>query len=268
MVESFSKRHGFKLPEKEITIRYEAPEELREAIISIAYDIGYSPKTLRPVICKILRKRPDPNNWSEYPNIDGEIHDLIHGCEWFQVYDIIEGIYQDIYNRFNFRVADFEKEINIYFKTEGIGWQLVDGRVEIRGSESFEESVKQAVQLSEAASYRTASNEIHEALTDLSRRPNPDITGAIQHSMAALECIAREISMDQKATLGEVIKNNPDLVPEPLDQSIEKAWGFASEMGRHLREGREPNYEEAELMVGLCATFCIYLIKKSGIEIS
>ena len=84
--------------------------------------------------------------------------------------------------------------------------------------------------------------------------------------MAALECVARDITGNSKATLGEVIKKNPTLVPKPLDQSIEKAWGFASEMGRHLREGRVPNYEEAELMVGLCSSFCIYLIKKKGVD--
>jgi len=43
----------------------------------------------------------------------------------------------------------------------------------------------------ETAKLETAKTEIREALNDLSRRPTPDITGAIQHSLACLECVAR-----------------------------------------------------------------------------
>jgi len=116
----------------------------------------------------------------------------------------------------------------------------------------------------EASGRPTAAQEIHQTLQDLSRRPDPDITGAVQHGMAALECVAREATGDPKPTLGEILKRNPDLLPKPLDQSIEKAWGYASEMGRHVREGRTPSVEEAELVVGLCASVSDYLVKKIG----
>jgi hypothetical protein len=183
----FSKRHGFKPTTREIIIRHDAPYELRGVIVSIAYAIGFRPKTLRPVVCAALRKRPDQNNWSEYPNIDEEIHSLIDGCEWYHVYDIIENIYDAAQHDMDFeKAAMFEEEINSYFKTEGIGWQLVDGRVEMRGSEGFEAIVSNAHAAIEKSDLKTAKNEIHEAITDLSRRPDPDVTGAIQHSMAGI----------------------------------------------------------------------------------
>lgn len=103
---------------------------------------------------------------------------------------------------------------------------------------------------------------MHEAVADLSRRPSPDITGAIQHAMASLECVARETCGDPKATLGEIIKRHNELIPPPLDQAISKAWGYASEHARHIREGREPAYAEAELIVGLCASVSTYLSRK------
>jgi len=46
---------------------------------------------------------------------------------------------------------------------------------------------------------------------------------------------------------------------KPLDTAVEKAWGFASEMGRHIREGRQPDRKEAELIVGLAVTISTYL---------
>jgi len=34
---------------------------------------------------------------------------------------------------------------------------------------------------------------------------------------------------------------------------VEKAWGYASEMGRHGREGRTPELKEVELIAGNCS---------------
>lgn len=225
MSDSFSKRHGFQAKAKKITIRQEAPYDMRGVVVDIAYGAGFSPKTLRPAVCRALRKRPDPNNWSEYPNIDDEIRHLLDGCEWYKVYDVIEEIYRAA-SKYH-RNETFEQEINSYFREEGIGWQLIEGKIEVRGDEGLELNLQVAHQTLEQRDMRTASVEIHEAITDLSRRPNPDITGAIQHSMAALECVAREISGQSRITLGQILKRNPELIPKPLNKSVEKAWGFA-----------------------------------------
>jgi hypothetical protein len=112
------------------------------------------------------------------------------------------------------------------------------------------------------ADKHTAATEIQEANADLVKNP-PDRTGAIQHSIAALECVLREYCGDQ-ATFGKLLERYPKLFPKPLDVGIEKIWGFASEMGRHLQEGREPEIEEAELLVGLAMAGCTYLVRKRG----
>ena len=262
----FSNRHGYKKPsEVEITVRQDAPHEFRGVIIDLAYECGFSPTTLRKVICQILRKRPDRNNWAEYPNIDDENHYLIDDCEWYKVYDIVETIYKKMAEApVSFKHEQFEIEINEYFIESGIGWSLINGLIESRGSEGYENIMKATDQaLSESGRY-TARNELHEAVADISRRPKPDITGAIQHSMASLECVAREACGDPKSTLGEILNRHKDLIPPPLDQAIIKAWGYASENARHIREGREPSYDEAELIVGICASVSTYLSSKGN----
>jgi len=80
--------------------------------------------------------------------------------------------------------------------------------------------------------------------------------------MAALECTAREVAGNHRATPGEIIKYNPNLFPKPLDEAISKIWGFASEVGRQLREGREPERAEADLVVGIAAVACNYVSSK------
>lgn len=104
----------------------------------------------------------------------------------------------------------------------------------------------------------TAANEIHEALTDISRRPTADVTGAIQHAMAALECVAREVD-GSSDTLGRIIGRLT--LPAPLDGALHKLWGFASEQGRHIQEGREPRFEEAELVVTVASAVSVYLLR-------
>jgi hypothetical protein len=156
--------------------------------------------------------------------------------------------------------------VNTYFGRKGVGWQLRDGRIELRGPEVFEALVRPTAERLDAGGLATASAEFREALRDLGRRPEPDVTGAVQHAMAAVECIARKASGDSQATLGDVLNRFPDLVPQPLDTALVKAWGYASEFGRHLREGRVPSYNEAELVVMISAAIASYLERKLSVR--
>jgi hypothetical protein len=106
----------------------------------------------------------------------------------------------------------------------------------------------------------TAASEVHEALRDISRRPNPDRTGAIQHAIAALECTARSVTGDPNATLGSLVSKLN--LPKPLDVAVEKLWGFASDRARHLREGKSVSDDEAELVVSVACAVCAFLAKR------
>jgi hypothetical protein len=260
---SFSRRFGYgttSTPAR-ISVRENAPHEFRGVLVDLAYECGLRPGPLRDIACRALRVRPDSNNWSEFPNIDREVRELLDDAPWFKVYDVAEAIYSALERGHRSHGAEeFLRELNAYFVERGIGWELqVDG-LRYRGPEGFETVVKHAQSDVSEHGHRTAANELHQAIVDLSRRPEPDRTGAIQHAMASLECIAREVT-GSTATLGDVIKANRDLMPKPLDVAVEKIWGFTSERGRHLVEGREPTAEEAELIVGLAAAIGAYLAK-------
>ena len=68
---------------------------------------------------------------------------------------------------------------------------------------------------------KRAANEMREALRDISRRPEPDITGAIQHAMAALEATAREATGQSNPTLGNwcPFSISPRLSTKPFTSS-------------------------------------------------
>lgn len=255
---TFSTRYGLSRPDAEITIRQDAPSEMRDALARIAYHCGFKPSMLRDVLCRILYRAPDRANWSEFPNIDGEVRDLLEDCEWFEVYDFVEALAG--FSRGT--SGAFGDEVNRYFRIAGVGWQFAAGRLEMRGTEVFERAVRQGQQELHSQGRVTAARELHEAIQDLSRRPTPEITGAIQHAMAALECVARD-ACASKETLGDLVRRNPNLFPKPVDQIVEKAWGYTSNFGRHLREGMAPEFEEAELMVGISGVLCRYLARRT-----
>ncbi len=53
-------------------------------------------------------------------------------------------------------------------------------------------------------------------------------------------------------------------IPAPLDDALAKLWGYSSERGRHIREGAEPTFEEAELVVTMAAAMCSYLARNAA----
>ena len=261
----FSDRNGYRGEEPEITVREDAPEALRDAIIMLAYRAELKPEGLRRIICESLLIRPDSNNWSD-DNVRYEIDERMESIQWFKVYDIAESIYAFLERtqHFDSRASGFQDQLNLCFREHGVGWQMQAGKITARGSEVFAQTSKAALTLMRETGKSTAAKEISEALNDISRRPHADVTGAIQHAMAGLECIARDFSGNEKATLGPIIKNLG--LPKPLDAALEKLWGFASEQGRHIQEGREPRFEEAELIVTTASAICTYLLSTSRIE--
>jgi hypothetical protein len=261
MSERFSRRYGYGPNEAEITVRDDAPYAVRAGLLKIAQgEVGIGPGVLRDVLCTVLRTLPDSGNWSD-SNVWAECQTLIESAPWYRVYDFVEALYRRIGNTGEVNPADqWAQLVNEFFVETGVGWRLVDGQLERRGEEGFESTVDMARTALESVGLPTARTEIQEALRDLSRRPEPDLTGAVQHAMAALECTAREVTGDSRGTLGEILKRNPDLIPRPLDESLTKLWGYSSEMARHVREGRTPLPREAELVVSVSAAACSFLV--------
>jgi hypothetical protein len=255
----FSDRFGYREPDAEIKIREEAPEVLRVGLVQLAYGFGLTSNAVREVICAVLLRRPDANNWSP-SNVEREVDGLIDDAPWYKVYDIAERLYLQV-GQADFtgtHQSEYELRLNRLFLENGIGWQIDQGKIIVRGSEAFALTTRDAVQTMQTAGASTAAKELHEAMTDLSRRPKPDITGAIQHAMAALECVAREIDGSTE-TLGRIINRLP-LAP-PLDGALHRLWGFASEQGRHIQEGREPQFEDAELIVTVASAVSVFLLR-------
>ena len=225
--------------------------------LMIAAAAGMTPKQMRWSVCEVLLVPPDSNNWSDYPNVWDEMHCLISECPWYKVYEIAEALYSRLTKTDPNRAHKFANRLNQFFCENGIAWELRGGHVVFRGSEVFTKSTEKAiVALSETGRTR-AANEMQEALRDISRRPQPDITGAIQHAMGALEATARDVTGQSNDTLGQLISELS--LPKPLDKAVDKLWGYASDRARHIREGQAVDTAEAEMVVIVACAVCTFL---------
>lgn len=261
MDRSFSDRHGYRGAEPDISIREDAPDFLRFQVASIAGKCDLRPSEIRSIVCNVLLEVPDSRNWSEYPNIWDEVLGLLQHCDWYKVYDVAEAIWRSLDRRPD-QQTRFGSELNRVFREKGIGWELKhpDGIV-FRGGQTFKVATEEAVATFAKSGRYTAAGEIREALKDISRRPEPDRTGAIQHSMAALECVARDLSNAPNMNLGQLI-NGLALTP-PLGEALHKLWGYASQNGRHVQEGRDASPAEAELVVSVACSIAVFLLNRS-----
>lgn len=261
MADRFSDRHGYGSADAEIIVYEDAPEALRYAIPLIAQDVGMSPSAMRRILCQVLLIPPDRSNWSEYPNIWDEVVELLADCPWYKVYDIAEAFHCALAQEFNDKSSRFDDRLNQFFFENGIGWLMDGGQIVYRGSEAFSGATQEAVEILERTGRTAAAREIHEALRDISRRPKPDMTGAIQHACAAMEATARDV-MGDSATFGALAKRLN--LPKPLDIAAEKLWGYASNNARHGLEGQQVETYEAELVVSIACAICTYLAKRAG----
>ena len=269
----FSSRHVYVRP---VPIRPQARNEVTSAFRSLVvksakrWDIPRI--VLRELTWGILKEDIGLDDKYLWPAFNIRLRD----APWYRVYDFIEGIYAiatqsdseveqmpmlmgDVYPK----APGFAQDVNEYLVENGIPWQLVEGAIVSRGDEAFETAVGTAhAELTESGR-PTAAGRIHEALHDLSRRPEADYAGAISHAINALECVAGDIAGNDTGTLGDLLKV-PDFFPSSLRKTVEGVWAYANNEGaRHGKEGKEPAREEAELIVGLTASIATYLNRKA-----
>ncbi|MFC2254756.1 AbiJ-NTD4 domain-containing protein [Labrys portucalensis] len=255
----FSERYSYMGPEPPITVREDAPRDLRYAVVLIAEYAGLSASDIRRVVCQVLIVPPDTNNWSPQ-NVKDEAANLLLKCPWFKVYDIAEALWRSMEYNEDAQLL-FQNELNRCFREKGIGWELKDANgIMFRGEQGFSQSTRDAVQALKTSGRPTAAGEIEEALAAISRRPEPNRTGAVRHAIAALECVARDLTNKPNATLGSIIVELD--LPKPLDEAVKKLWGYASDRARHLREGQTIETREAELVVSVACALCSYLVQK------
>jgi len=240
-------------------IREDAPESIRVGFLDF-FEERVGPGRLREVVCKVLRKRPNPDNWSLYPNIWQEVQELVYEAPWPLFYDIVEAVVESYSGTERKAIAD---QLNVLFSEEQLAWHIVDAQVVLRTGDVTDEIVAYAEEGLEESGRSTALAELRKAVQALSRRPQPDTRDAVRWALGAMEAVARDITGDRNATLGSILNKKGDtLLASPLPSAFEMIWGYASNVARHVDETKSPTLDEAILVVGLVGACVAYLSRR------
>ncbi len=258
MPEPFSKRYGYSLPTK-VGVRDDAPPEVRSAIVFVCSELGTCllPWQVQKAICDVQKRIvPAPTGgavtWTD-------VQEMLMACDWTQVYDAVERVDQLLRAEqwYQKSAESFEHQINGLFIDHGIGWKLEEGELKVRGEEEFEFVSRRAREELALANKSVAEHEMAEVVRSLSRRPDPNITGAIRHAIAALEAYCRDELGDPNANVTTRIVELK--LPKPLDEALLKLWAYANDQARHMRDSNNPGNAEAELVVSVAAAAIVYI---------
>jgi hypothetical protein len=257
---SFSDRFGYRPtpePDAEL-IREDAPDGVRIGALQIfeeVLEIG----EIRVVVCGALHKRPDPQNHGE-KYVRHEVEELVHDADWPKFYDIVEAVLKSI-NRS--RRENAERQLNTLFAEEHLAWHIVDSKVVLCTGDVSDAIASHAIDGLGQLGRTTARSELRKAIAALSKRPQPDTRDAVRFAAGAMEAVARDITGDRSATLGEILKRKGKaLLAPPLPKAFEMVWGYCSETARHVDEQTSPTLDEAILVVGLVAAAVSYLARQ------
>ena len=107
------------------------------------------------------------------------------------------------------RAYPMQLDITGFFELAGIGWKMNGGRIVSRFDPTFEDSVRDAGEALKTAGRTVAATQLREAMAALSRRPEPNLSGAVFHAMAAFEALARDVTNMPDARMAISSRSGP-----------------------------------------------------------
>ena len=260
--ESFSVRYGYGGNTPPIKFIDTMPDGFYYSLLQCACNSGLSSGEIYSIIAYRLGIIIDKEKvkWAHDETNFSNALDLLVKCEWYERYNIAEILFSLLKRKDKHKSNSYVLHMNRYFSMNGIGWEFSEnGKVERRHERALKKSVEDASNALEERGMPNTADMINDAMKAMSHRPDPQTIDAINHAIGAVESVSKEI-LDSKKSLGKIISQLE--IPKPLDQAVEKLWGFSSGNTRHREEKKKPKIEDAELVIHVSAAICTYLIKK------
>lgn len=200
-----------------------------------------------------LNKRP-----RLYADLINYLHNHFFNCPWHNLFNFIEFSLEQSFR--GLKNSDLQQEINRSFEKENSGYRVVNGLITEITNENEIAEINEALN----SQHNEVKKHLEQALSLLSDRENPDFRNSIKESISAVESLAKKVTGDPKATLGEALKKlkeNKPLHPA-FEQALQKLYGWTSDGDgiRHaLSDATSVTSADARFMLIVCSAFVNYL---------
>ena len=273
---SFSARMGFKPPKVNIQLD-SMDEDLRVGLWNIYYLAvikGGEPRSFYEGSSRfkdfylrlwaLYLKKPIDTMPSQHYEIEAAIKKYFYGCQWYEVYDLIEFTARNLEYPHD---DEFSSLINPVLERELSGYRFISGQVVAISDENEIASIESALSSSEVP--RSAQVHLGLALEMLSSKTAPDYRNSIKESISAVESLARHMTGDPQATLGTALGliESQGRMHGALKKALSSLYGYTSDESgiRHaLLDESTLTFSDAKFMLVVCTAFVNYMIGKSA----
>lgn len=182
---------------------------------------------------------------------------------WDEIYDLIEFTYGWIEANSPDFLEDYVLLINSALETENSAYRLLKGYiVEVV---SKHELVEVENSLLQPDTYAPVKEHLHQAVSLLSDRKQPDFRNSTKESISAVESLTLIVT-GKKGTLGQLLKlmEKNKSIPPSIKNAYSALYGYTNnENGiRHaMLEKSELTYADARYMLIVCSAFVNYVIE-------
>ncbi len=189
------------------------------------------------------------------PDILEQIRGSYFSADWYEVYDFLEYV---ISIR---KCPKLITGINKILERELSGYRYIESAFVPVTDEVEIEAVQKAVS---EGPFSGVHSHLKTALEHLSRRENPDYRNSIKESISAVESMAREVTENPKATLGDaltLLEKRKQLHPA-LKKAFSAFYGYTSdEEGiRHaMLDEPDITISDAKFFLVACSSFINFL---------
>jgi Arc/MetJ-type ribon-helix-helix transcriptional regulator len=257
---TFSQRKGYK-PVRTALQHEGMDDALRTSLWNVFVEEiwpNYDDREFGPPLWRELFKLPtDEIPWTR-GGVQDELRKQFFDWDWYEVYDFLEWMAQ---------VPEFEEfvpAVNQVLEQEMSAYRLVGRIITEITDEQEVAALEEAV---EDSDFPPVREHLRHALRLLSDRDNPDYRNSIKESISAVEAIARAVSGNPKATLGDALKilERDSRLHAALKDGFSKLYGYTSDGDgiRHaMTEASNVGAAEAKYFLLSCTSFINYLKSK------
>lgn len=277
---SFSQRMGLEPASKAIQIE-RVDDQLRGAIWNVLtlsfwekYRNGYQTNLLRhsnfDTFSKSYAFHHDisidelPDYWSD---LNRQIRSWFMAMPWNKIYDFLEFMAAhgpEERNHSRLWRDSFIEFANVVLEKQNSGYRFIERQIAPITSEVELEEIDSALRA--AQPYAGVKQHLQTALGMLTNRDAPDYRNSIKESISAVESLARHITGNPKATLGDALKilENKHRLEPTVKQAFNKLYGYASDGDgiRHamMKDDATTTKADARFMLICCSAFINFAI--------
>jgi hypothetical protein len=190
--------------------------------------------------------------------------------EWFDVYNLVEFIIQNIGRLTDNRQgpSTLEHKVNGILERELSAYRSINLQLVPISNESEIQAIQQASTASSAIGIAGVSEHINTALKLLGKKPEPDYRNSIKESISALEGLCKVIVGEKSGGLEKALNKMTGLVDihPALRTGLLNLYGYSSnEDGiRHpILESSNVGFAEAKFMLVACSAAVNFVIDKA-----